>query len=154
MTYKNATYLLFGVVMTLSAGLWLSAASPAVEEHNAPESMDGMIGEIRLFAGNFAPRGWAFCDGQVMAINQNQALFSILGTTYGGDGRTSFGLPDLRAKAPVHPGSSNGLPSLRLGQASMVAANNSLTEGRRANSHGLLGLHYIICLQGVYPSRS
>lgn len=154
MTYKNATYLLFGVVMTLSAGLWLSAAAPVSEKSNAPESMDGMIGEVRLFAGNFAPRGWAFCEGQIMPINQNQALFSILGTTYGGDGRTSFGLPDLRAKAPVQPGTSNGLPSLRLGQASMVAANNSLSEGRRSNSHGLLGLNYIICLQGVYPSRN
>ncbi|MGB0178004.1 MAG: phage tail protein, partial [Owenweeksia sp.] len=63
--------------------------------------MDQMLGEVRIFAGNFAPRGWALCQGQLLAISQNSALFSILGTTYGGDGRTSFGLPDLRGRAPI-----------------------------------------------------
>jgi microcystin-dependent protein len=58
-----------------------------------------------MFAGNFAPRGWALCDGQILPINQNQSLFSLLGTTYGGDGRTSFALPDLRGRVAVHPGS-------------------------------------------------
>jgi len=66
------------------------------------------IGEIRMFAGNFAPRGWAFCDGQLLAVSQNDALFSLLGTTYGGDGRTTFGLPDLRGRIPVHAGSGAG----------------------------------------------
>ena len=61
-------------------------------------AQEGFIGEVRLFAGNFAPRGWAFCDGQLLAISTNTALFSILGTTYGGDGRTTFGLPDLRGR--------------------------------------------------------
>lgn len=61
-----------------------------------------------MFAGNFAPRGWAFCNGQLLAISSNTALFSILGTTYGGDGRTTFGLPDLRGRVPVHSGSSTG----------------------------------------------
>ena len=56
------------------------------------------VGEIRMFAGNFAPRGWAFCDGQLLAVSQNDALFSLLGTIYGGDGRTTFGLPDLRGR--------------------------------------------------------
>ena len=74
------------------------------------------IGEVFMFAGNFAPRGWAFCDGQLLAINQHQALFSILGTTYGGDGRTTFGLPDLRGRVPLHEGSGPGLSSYRLGQ--------------------------------------
>ena len=60
------------------------------------------VGEIRMFAGNFAPRNWAFCDGQLLAISQNNALFSLLGTIYGGDGRTTFGLPDLRGRIPVH----------------------------------------------------
>lgn len=64
------------------------------------------VGEIKLLSYPFAPRGWAFCDGQLLPINQNQALFSILGTTYGGDGRTTFALPDLRGRAPVHVGSS------------------------------------------------
>ena len=75
-----------------------------------------LIGEIRMFAGNFAPRGWAFCEGQLLPINQNQALFSILGTTYGGDGRTTFGLPDLRGRFPLHPGKSPGLTDHNLGE--------------------------------------
>jgi microcystin-dependent protein len=61
-----------------------------------------------VVAFNFAPRGWAFCDGQILPINQNQSLYSLLGTTYGGDGRTSFALPDLRGRTPIHVGSSNG----------------------------------------------
>ncbi|TCL10321.1 microcystin-dependent protein [Roseivirga ehrenbergii] len=78
--------------------------------------MDPFLGEIVMFAGNFAPRGWAFCDGQLMAISQNTALFSILGTTYGGDGRTTFALPDLRGRAAIHPGTGPGLSNYRLGQ--------------------------------------
>src|SRR5687767_5379379 len=66
--------------------------------------MEGTIGEIRMFAGNFAPRNWAFCQGQIMSIAQNTALFSILGTTYGGNGQTTFALPDLRSRAPIHSG--------------------------------------------------
>ena len=60
------------------------------------------LAEIRIVGFNFAPRGWAFCDGQILPINQNQSLYSLLGTTYGGDGRTSFGLPDLRGRTPIH----------------------------------------------------
>ena len=67
-----------------------------------------LIGSIMLFAGNFAPRNWAYCEGQLLAINTNQALFSILGTTYGGDGRTSFGLPDLRGRVPIGPRTGPG----------------------------------------------
>ena len=67
------------------------------------------LAEIRMFGFNFAPRGWAFCDGQILPINQNQALFSLLGTTYGGDGRTTFALPDLRGRVPAHPDSSLAL---------------------------------------------
>lgn len=78
--------------------------------------MEPTIAEIRLFAGNFAPRGWAFCDGQILPIAQNQSLYSLLGTTYGGDGRTTFALPDLRGRVPVHAGDGPGLPDVRLGQ--------------------------------------
>ena len=74
------------------------------------------IGEVIMFGGNFAPRGWAFCDGQLLAISQHDALFSILGTTYGGDGRTTFALPDLRGRAVIGPGNGPGLTSRRLGQ--------------------------------------
>lgn len=73
------------------------------------------VGEIRMFAGNFAPRGWAFCDGQLLAVSQNDALFSLLGTIYGGDGRTTFGLPDLRGRTPIHAGQGPGLSNRRLG---------------------------------------
>jgi len=79
-------------------------------------AQEGFIGEIRMFGGNFAPRGWALCDGQLLSISQNSALFSILGTTYGGDGRTTFGLPDLRGRAPVHAGTGPGLTPRRLGE--------------------------------------
>ncbi len=74
-------------------------------------------GEIRMFAGNFAPRSWAFCDGQLLDISQNDALFSLFGTIYGGDGRNTFGLPDLRGRVPVHAGGSSGpgLSERRLG---------------------------------------
>ncbi len=74
------------------------------------------VGEIRMFAGNFAPRGWALCDGQLLAISQNDALFSLLGTIYGGDGRTTFGLPDLRGRIPIHAGTGPGLSPRPLGQ--------------------------------------
>ena len=77
---------------------------------------EGYIGEIRLFGGNFAPRGWALCEGQLLAISSNQALFSILGTTYGGDGRTTFALPDLRGRSAIQQGSGPGLTTIRLGE--------------------------------------
>jgi microcystin-dependent protein len=77
---------------------------------------DPLIGEIFMFAGNFAPRGFAFCDGQLLPISQNTALFSLLGTTYGGDGRTTFGVPDLRGRAPLHAGQGAGLTNRRLGE--------------------------------------
>jgi microcystin-dependent protein len=105
-----------------------------------------------MFAGNFAPRGWAFCDGQLLAVSQNDALFSLLGTIYGGDGRTTFGLPDLRGRVPIHAGSGPGLSPRRLGakageekvnltvgqlpshghawQASTVAANQLTPDGK------------------------
>lgn len=74
------------------------------------------LGEIRIFAFGFAPRGWSTCSGQFLPINQNQALFSILGTTYGGNGQTTFALPDLRSRAPIHMGQGPGLPPYSLGQ--------------------------------------
>lgn len=73
------------------------------------------LGQIRQIGFNFAPRGWALCDGQILPINQNQALYSLLGTTYGGDGRTSFALPDLRGRVAIHTGSGVGLTSRTLG---------------------------------------
>ena len=78
--------------------------------------MDPMLASVMLFAGNFAPRGWAYCDGQLLAIASHTALFSLLGTTYGGDGRTTFALPDLRGRTPIGPRHGPGLSSYNLGQ--------------------------------------
>ncbi|ALO67108.1 hypothetical protein AS189_12105 [Arthrobacter alpinus] len=80
--------------------------------------MDPFLGEIRMVGFNFDPRGWAFCNGQLMAISQNTALFSLLGTMYGGDGRTTFALPDLRGRVPVHAGqvAANGLTRHEIGE--------------------------------------
>lgn len=74
------------------------------------------IAEIRIFAGNFAPRSWAFCNGQLLPISQNTALFSLIGTTYGGDGRSTTALPNLEGRAPMHPGRGPGLTARRLGE--------------------------------------
>ncbi len=79
---------------------------------------DPFIAQITLFAGNFAPRGWAFCAGQLLPIAQNTALFALLGTTYGGNGQTTFALPDLRGRVPVQPGQGPGLSNVNLGEAS------------------------------------
>ena len=73
------------------------------------------VGEIRMFGGNFAPKGWALCDGQILNVRDNEKLFSVLGSTYGGNGRTTFGLPDLRGRVPIHDGSGLGLTPRSLG---------------------------------------
>lgn len=90
------------------------------------------IAEIRIFAGNFAPRSWAFCNGQLLPISQNTALFSLVGTTYGGDGRTTLGLPNLQGRAPMHPGRGPGLTDRRLGERSGTQTV-TLTEAQMPN---------------------
>ena len=133
------------------------------------------IGEIRMFAGNFAPRGWAFCDGQLLAVSQNDALFSLFGTLYGGDGRTTFGLPDCRGRSPAHAGTGPGLAQLRLGakvgQSSSgqeavtagVSLDRNLDPGTNSwsalpsNTHNAtprLFVNFIVAMFGIYPSRS
>jgi len=89
--------------------------------------MDPFIGQIQAFGFNFAPRGWAKCEGQLLPIASYSALFSLLGTTYGGDGRTTFGLPDLRSRAMVGMGTGNGLPTIAWGQR-VGSATNSITK--------------------------
>lgn len=176
---------------------------------------DAFIGEIIMFGGNFAPRNWAFCQGQLLAISQNQSLFSILGTTYGGDGRTTFGLPDLRGRVPISSGSGPGLRNHTLGEkggtetnqlvasnlppiplkvSSADAAQSVATAGSSIATPGTVSgrtftpsqgfntsspdvtlngasvqggssapvnnippyqvINFIICLEGIYPSRS
>lgn len=94
------------------------------------------VGEIRMFAGNFAPRGWAFCDGQLLAVSQNDALFSLLGTIYGGDGRTTFGLPDIRGRIPIHAGSGPGLSPRRLGAKAGTEKETLTVNELPSHSHG------------------
>jgi microcystin-dependent protein len=95
------------------------------------------VGEIRMFAGNFAPRGWAFCDGQLLAVSQNDALFSLLGTIYGGDGRTTFGLPELRGRIPLHQGTGSGLSNRRLGSKSGAEKETLTTNQLASHTHDL-----------------
>ena len=102
--------------------------------------MEPFIGEIKMFGGNFAPRGYSFCEGQLLPINSYQALFSLLGTIYGGDGRTTFALPDLRGRSPLHFGRGPGLSDIRLGQkggAEIVTLNqNQIPSHTHAVSAG------------------
>lgn len=132
---------------------------------------DPFLGEIRMFAGNFAPRSFAFCNGQLLAISQNDALFSLLGTTYGGDGRTTFGLPDMRGRIPTHRGTGHGLSPVMLGQKgggySSVEVTTDITTTRGIvvnkglqpvlssnNNQPSLCINFIIALYGIYPNRS
>jgi microcystin-dependent protein len=96
------------------------------------------LGEIKMFGGNFAPRGYALCQGQLLSIAQNSALFAILGTTYGGDGVQTFGLPDLRGRVPVHPGQGPGLPPLTLGEKGGVESVTLSVAQLPAHGHGLM----------------
>ncbi len=97
------------------------------------------VGEIRMFAGNFAPRGWAFCDGQLLAVSQNDALFSLFGTIYGGDGRTTFGLPDLRGRIPIHAGSGPGLSPRPLGSKGGAEKVTATTNQLPSHNHPAQG---------------
>ena len=172
---------------------------------------EAFIGSIVMFAGNFAPRGWAFCQGQLLSIAQNSALFSILGTTYGGNGQTTFALPDLRGRTPIGQGQGPGLTNVTLGEQagseSVTLTPNQMpmhthAVGCNSDSAGnpdptnnvpgnlgrlstvkpfaatasatmaptmiaaaggsqpfsiqqpYLGLNYIICLEGIFPSRN
>jgi microcystin-dependent protein len=98
--------------------------------------MDPFIGEIRLVSFNFAPHTWAFCNGLMMPIAQNTALFSILGTTYGGDGNTTYALPDMRGRAPMHPGLGAGLTNRSLGQTGGDNAAPLDQSNMPAHNHG------------------
>lgn len=173
--------------------------------------MEGYLAQILFFAGNFAPRGWAFCQGQILSIAQNTALFSLLGTTYGGNGQTTFALPDFRGRIAVGTGQGPGLSGINLGEmagtetttlnitqipahthtlsASTAAGDASVpTNALLANTGALdkeykaatasdtpmhatgigmtggsqpfsirnpyLGMNFIICMEGIYPSRN
>ena len=93
------------------------------------------IGDIRMFGGNFAPRGYALCNGQLLAISDNTALFQLLGTTYGGDGQSTFGLPDLRGRLPVHQGQGPGLGNYVIGQAAGTETVTLITTQIPGHTH-------------------
>jgi microcystin-dependent protein len=101
--------------------------------------MDPFVAEIRIFPFNFAPKGWAWCDGQLLPLSQNTALFSLLGTTYGGDGKSNFALPDLQGRAPMHPGQGPGLSLHDLGETGGSETVSLLESEIPSHSHQLRG---------------
>jgi microcystin-dependent protein len=98
---------------------------------------DPFVAEIRIYPFNFAPKGWAFCDGQLMPLSQNTALFSLLGTTYGGNGKSNFALPDLQGRAPMHPGQGPGLSLHDLGETGGSELVTLLESEIPAHNHSL-----------------
>ena len=99
--------------------------------------MEPFIGQVMMFGGNFAPRGWAFCEGQLLAISSNSALFSIVGTIYGGDGRSTFALPDLRGRTAIQHGNGPGLSSRSLGQRGGTETNTHTIQNLPSHNHGV-----------------
>jgi len=100
--------------------------------------MDPFVAEIRIFPFNFAPKGWAFCDGQILPLSQNTALFSLLGTTYGGDGKSNFALPNMQGNAPMHPGQGPGLSLHDLGETGGSDTVSLLESEIPAHTHALM----------------
>jgi microcystin-dependent protein len=115
---------------------------------------DPFVAEIRIFPFNFAPTGWAFCDGQLLPLSQNTALFSLLGTTYGGDGKTNFALPNLRGNAAMHPGQGPGLSLYDLGQTGGSETVTLLQSEIPVHTHPLLAGADPAELQAPAPNRS
>jgi microcystin-dependent protein len=160
--------LLLSVLLVIGLSLSSFAQYSAVEAY---------IGEIRLFAGTYAPAGWAFCNGQQISIQQNQALYAIIGTTYGGNPASYFNLPDLRGRVPIHSGAQQApdVPFIQLGQKLGSASYTPIASPKFQKNdttgvsipqlvgnpnpvpHSLyqpsLGLNYIICLYGIFPVR-
>ncbi|MBI3651457.1 MAG: phage tail protein [Acidobacteria bacterium] len=100
--------------------------------------MDPFVAEIRIFPFNFAPKGWAFCDGQILPLSQNTALFSLLGTTYGGDGKSNFALPNMQGNAPMHPGQGPGLSLHDLGETGGSETVSLLESEMPSHAHTLM----------------
>lgn len=129
----------------ISAGL----AIGAIASSPLAIAQDDYIGEIFMTGANFCPRGTAEANGQLLAIAQNSALFSLYGTTYGGDGRTTFALPDLRGGAPVHAGQPPGGNEVSMGQKGVLAYSRDGKPGA-----GIVAIKYCVVMQGIYPSRN
>jgi len=124
-----------GIFRSIAFGVFVGiAVMPGTARAQEP-----FLGEIRWVGFNFAPRGWATCDGQIMSIAQNTALFSLLGTTYGGNGQTTFALPDMRGRAPVHPGQGPGLSPRDLGEVGGTETVTLTLSEMPLHSHTLAG---------------
>ena len=134
--------------------------------------MDPLFASIIMFGGNFAPLNWMFCNGQSLPISSNQALYSLIGTTFGGDGRTTFALPDMRGRVPMHPGAGPGLTNHLLGEKGGVESVTpqlgivqtpkgteqsittlSGTSKPQSVMQPYLCVNFIICVDGIYPTR-
>ncbi len=115
-----------------------------------------MLGEIKLFAGSYDPVGWAACDGRLLPISSNTALFSVLGTSYGGDGRTTFALPDLRGRVAVHDAMVGTLGGVATLPSQPVAAGTGATvaAGGASNLQPYCALRFVIATTGTYPART
>ena len=119
----------------ISAGLlvpWRARIAAAPQQGAA---FDGYLGEIMLFGGDFAPRGWAFCNGQLLSISQNMGLFSLLGTTYGGNGQTTFALPNLQGRVALHRGQGPGLTPHTIGETGGELAHSLLMNEMPSHTH-------------------
>jgi microcystin-dependent protein len=115
--------------------------------------MDPFVAEIRIFPFNFAPKGWAWCDGQLLPLSQNTALFSLLGTTYGGDGKSNFALPDLQGRAPMHPGQGPGLSLHDLGETGGSETVSLLESEIPSHSHQMKAASATADLQDPASNR-
>ena len=115
---------------------------------------DPFVAEIRIYPFNFAPTGWALCDGQLMPISQNTALFSLLGTTYGGDGKSNFALPNLRGSAPMHPGQGPGLSLHNLGESAGSETVALLESEMPVHPHTLMAINAVASLNTPAPDRA
>lgn len=121
------TLAIFALVVTL--------ATPLIWSTPASAQSEPFLGEIIMVGFNFAPRGWAFCDGQLLGVSDNTALFALLGTTYGGDGRTTFALPDMRGRVAIHPGNGPGLSSYLVGQKGGTETNVLTVDQIPSHTH-------------------
>src|SRR5438105_8318309 len=116
--------------------------------------MDPFVAEIRIFPFNFAPKGWAWCDGQLLPLSQNTALFALLGTTYGGDGKSTYALPNLQGSAPMHPGQSAGTSLYDLGQQGGSETITLLVSEMPLHSHQMMNQANPANLAAPNPARS
>ncbi len=122
-----------------AGGAGLGAAQRAGAAPSATSDGDAWIGEIAIVAFNFAPIGWALCDGQLLSIQQYTALFSLIGTYYGGNGQTTFALPDLRGRVPIHQGTGPGLPGFVIGERAGEPYHTLISSEIPAHAHSVLG---------------